>query len=582
MWGDGLPWLIGYVILTFLWVIPLLVLWSISFCFTRRRKDPARVGFVWMKIVYPFWILSSLVYTAQGALAIWYDQDVPLNVKNGTGIVVNLEQWQTHLGDIALLFARVADISLLITFLELASGFTRVLCLHEGKPQPSHKRLRYIALPLTFVLFVLSVIVFAWRTSEFSFYYDLKRYDKPEDGSPFLDTPEFPANRQDWWVVRRTISGLDMSVRYLVWIASTPTLVYVSYVTHKTRINPPVRKFISSLLACTILDWIRLGVNAFFHPDLNLVYVYFDIALLIGAFVNYLLMFIILIIILCIGFRKSKGLWSTPQKWNTLPKNIDSATAGPEISPYIPALQQRQQQQQQEQHLQQQQQQQPVMAWQGQQPTRPPSYAPGHQQQQPNFNQQQPPHHPLPHSVIPQQPPLYYPQPQYPQQEQPQDSQPQHPLLHQLQIPKPVYQLNVVTQPSSSSLPPPQPPSLSPSSSTQTQTYQTPSQLQPTRLEIDEQKVLLMPFGPSSSSSPAAAAAAKQKMMMQKALLMRPSSSPAEENVVADGFQMQQEQQQQQQEQQQKVLLPYEPASSPADNVADGFQMQQQQQQQER
>ncbi|KAK3995318.1 hypothetical protein QBC44DRAFT_284603 [Cladorrhinum sp. PSN332] len=467
MWGYDLPWLIGYTILIFIWVIPLLVLWSISFCFVRRKKDPARVGIVWMKIVYPLWLLSSFLYAVQAGLAIWYDQDIPDNYMYNPMLQVNLEQWQFHLGEVALLLARVADISLLITFIEIASGF--ILCLNQGKPAPSRKRLRYITFAFAFALFALSVILFSLRTSHFLGAFNAQRALGPYHQT---DRPEI-----DWvarWNTYLMLWRFDRAQRFLIWIASLPTLVYVSYVTHQTRVNRLLRKFISPLLACAILNLLRLLTIAFWYPPEDLRYVSF-IIIIVGSFVNYVVMFIILIILFCIGFRKSKGLWSTPQKWNTtMPSKINVITTAPGMSPYPPTTQEAIQQPQP----------QPGMTWQAQQQTRPPSYNPQHhQQQQASFEQQQP------QQQQQQQPPLYYPQTQseYQQQAQP-PQQPQHPLLQQLEIPKPVYQL--VTQESQTP---------SPSGS---RTYQTPSPLQPTRLEIDEQKVLLTgPIGPPPSAA---------------------------------------------------------------------------------
>ncbi len=48
---------IGDTVLTGLWVTPLAVLWFISLCLARRRKDPARVGVAWLKAVFPVSVL---------------------------------------------------------------------------------------------------------------------------------------------------------------------------------------------------------------------------------------------------------------------------------------------------------------------------------------------------------------------------------------------------------------------------------------------------------------------------------------------------------------------------------------------
>ncbi len=49
------------LVLYALFIKPLFILWVISLCIARRKSDPARVGFSWMKAVYPFWILYVIL-----------------------------------------------------------------------------------------------------------------------------------------------------------------------------------------------------------------------------------------------------------------------------------------------------------------------------------------------------------------------------------------------------------------------------------------------------------------------------------------------------------------------------------------
>ena len=55
---------IGTAVLSGLWITPLSILWFISLCLARRKKDPARVGVAWMKAVFPFWILYESLAVA--------------------------------------------------------------------------------------------------------------------------------------------------------------------------------------------------------------------------------------------------------------------------------------------------------------------------------------------------------------------------------------------------------------------------------------------------------------------------------------------------------------------------------------
>ncbi|KAK4224204.1 hypothetical protein QBC38DRAFT_331735, partial [Podospora fimiseda] len=423
---------LGYAVLIFIWVIPLLVLWSISFCFIRCKKDPARTGMVWIKIVYPLWLASSVLYTVQAALWAWYDKIMENRdyMIYDPMLKVDLEAAQFHTGELAMLLSRTADICLLVTLIELASGF--IICLNEGSPPPFRKRIRYITFALASVLFILSVIVFALRTSHRLVYLnaqmDLGNYHQDE-------FPSLPYD--DLYNHYEMLRRFDRAIRFLIWIASVATLVYVSYATHQTKVNRILRKssmfmftnprkqqFISPLLACSILDMLRLLAISFFYPYDSYFFSYsLYIPTMLGGFVNYVFMFIILIILYCIGFRKSKGLWSTPQKWNTIGSdkvNEFPPTAPAGMSPFYPPPTTQEATQQ------------PGMPWQPHQQTRPPSYNPQH----PSFATQQPQE---------QQLPLYYPQTTQIQghhhQQQPINPNPQHPpLLQPLEIPEPTYQ----------------------------------------------------------------------------------------------------------------------------------------------
>jgi hypothetical protein len=48
---------IVYVVLTGILIKPLFILWLVSLCLARRKNDHARVGFTWMKLVFPFYVL---------------------------------------------------------------------------------------------------------------------------------------------------------------------------------------------------------------------------------------------------------------------------------------------------------------------------------------------------------------------------------------------------------------------------------------------------------------------------------------------------------------------------------------------
>jgi len=55
--SETVVWDIVNVVLTGLFIKPLFVIWLVSLCLARRKNDHARVGFTWLKLVFPFYIL---------------------------------------------------------------------------------------------------------------------------------------------------------------------------------------------------------------------------------------------------------------------------------------------------------------------------------------------------------------------------------------------------------------------------------------------------------------------------------------------------------------------------------------------
>jgi hypothetical protein len=55
--SDIQTWTIVNVVLTGIPIKPLFIIWLVSLCLARRKNDHARVGFTWLKLVFPFYIL---------------------------------------------------------------------------------------------------------------------------------------------------------------------------------------------------------------------------------------------------------------------------------------------------------------------------------------------------------------------------------------------------------------------------------------------------------------------------------------------------------------------------------------------
>ncbi len=50
---DQVTWTIVNAALGGIMIKPLFIIWIVALCMARRRSDPARAAFTWMKVVFP-------------------------------------------------------------------------------------------------------------------------------------------------------------------------------------------------------------------------------------------------------------------------------------------------------------------------------------------------------------------------------------------------------------------------------------------------------------------------------------------------------------------------------------------------
>ncbi|KAK4238354.1 hypothetical protein C8A03DRAFT_15175 [Achaetomium macrosporum] len=376
---------IGYCVLAGLWITPLSILWFISLCLARRKQDPARVGVAWMKATYPIWNLALGLNLIWSALRIWlyYGEDIYMYTSFSRR---SLDRAISHISVMGSFFQHLADILLFVTFVELGSGF--LLCQNGGQPTPIRRSNRIAILVWGAVLLVLSIALMGVNHSTIGRSYDAS--SSAESDNAISDIV--------------SLIRLEGAVTILMWLTSIPVLAFASYVVHKTKNNYALRSSAVLLLVATILDFIRLiismAINAAVYLGNPARYVVYGtdvdpaVIFVVEPFFNFVFMFVILVLLFCLGIRKSRGLWSSPQSgWNLpmpvafLPPGQGVPMAAPQQMPMPMPMPM----------------QQPTM--QGAQGTQGlPAYLQYHQQQQ----QQQP-------QPQPQQVPqgyYYYPQPQ--------------------------------------------------------------------------------------------------------------------------------------------------------------------------
>ncbi|KAL1835807.1 hypothetical protein VTJ49DRAFT_6038 [Mycothermus thermophilus] len=299
----------GEIVLAGLWVVPLSVLWFISLCVARRKRDPARTGIAWLKAAYPFFILSLFLWTIAGGLRLWYWLD---DYSWGSSFMENLNRATRHVSGVSSFLRNIGDILLFITFVELAIGF--MICLKGNAEQSSAPKTgRIIILVWSFILFVISIA-----------YLGVSQDNTSKTKSSYSSRdPDLPWALQQWVMLNRLYGALLI----LLWLTSLPMVVLSSVVMHRVRANYQLKRLASLFLVATILNALRLTILTaidihYYLTDVEgAVYYGVDVPLavtfIVQPFFNHVFLFVLLVLLFVLAVRKRNGLWSQPQpEWN--------------------------------------------------------------------------------------------------------------------------------------------------------------------------------------------------------------------------------------------------------------------------
>jgi len=290
----------GFTVLAGIFVLPLSILWFVSFCLARRRRDPARVGIAWMKAVFPTWNLSLMLYTVKGGLQAWTWFDDFTSSESRA-----LNQIISHLGSVAGFLNYVASIFLFITLVELAGGY--LLCLKGGgEPSPIRRFARIAVLAWSFVLLVLVIAEFGLNESY------ITRFSRVTT-----------LNRDSYYSASLTLLRLDSANYILFWLTTLPILGYCAFVVHKTRALEQLRSGAILVLVCAALNFVRQIITMAINIHANLINIAAAITTgsdeslavgwIVSPFFDFVPMFVILVILFSLAIRKHKGLWSQEQ-----------------------------------------------------------------------------------------------------------------------------------------------------------------------------------------------------------------------------------------------------------------------------
>ncbi|KAJ4190316.1 hypothetical protein NW755_005458 [Fusarium falciforme] len=359
--------------------IPASILFFCALCLTRRRKDPARTAFTYLKLAllvfagYAFFEVCTAALTVAGVRArndgYYYDSYDAINAIQITASSTSV---------IANFFDKIVDILVMIMLLRISTG---IVIAQSGHAGPIGKILRLGSYAFGSLLAILTIAVLGLQIRFVAAFYGDSFYRTDLDEVPGEDA--FNKARQ-----------IDFSFRVLVFVAALGIVARSVMV----KMQPKAEKTLSwcsTMLIAMSVAWllrttyIMASIAAWsdFSNSRNDRYeFYYNILdVVFGVWPQ----FTVLCMVFALGTAKSNGLWSTPQPFNAPQGNQQTAWGysynnGPQ--PTAPPMVQQQPQFQQPQ---QQQFQQPPQQ-QYQQPPQQQYQQPQQQQYQQQYQQPQP------------------------------------------------------------------------------------------------------------------------------------------------------------------------------------------------
>ncbi|KAI7762328.1 hypothetical protein LZL87_006723 [Fusarium oxysporum] len=143
--------------------IPSVILFFCSFCLVRRKRDPARTAFTYLKLAllvfsgYAFFEFASYVVSVVHS-QLYYsgriDSDFDSHYSKTLLVTVQV------LATLALIYDMVTDILVMIILLRLGTG---IVMVQTGRPDPKGKILRLVSYIAAAILFILALTAFGLR-----------------------------------------------------------------------------------------------------------------------------------------------------------------------------------------------------------------------------------------------------------------------------------------------------------------------------------------------------------------------------------------------------------------------------------
>ncbi|KAF5006293.1 hypothetical protein FDECE_7324 [Fusarium decemcellulare] len=358
--------------------IPTVILFFCSLCLARRRKDPARTAFTYLKLAllvfagFCFFQICSAALSLAYTRTIYHENVDSIYVDND--VLIDISKAMRATWTVATLLDMITDILVMIILLRVSTG---IVIAQSGDAGLIGKILRFASYGLAVFLGALAVAAFALRVQFIVLFYDNNLYTS--------------ASSADKYEKGRQVAFVFYVFVFLISLAIVARSIMV-------KVQPKAEKTLSTcsniLIAASVIwllrttfdmaslaAWTNLS-DVLDDPEYK---VWYDIVTVIFAIYP---QFIVLCLILAIGRMKKDGLWSTQQPFMQTQGNQQTAWGYSYNAPQptaAPMAQQQQQPYQQQPQYQQQYQQPQQPGWQPQQPQQ--GYFPA-QQQTPQYPQQ--------------------------------------------------------------------------------------------------------------------------------------------------------------------------------------------------
>ncbi|KAK2600211.1 hypothetical protein QQS21_005085 [Conoideocrella luteorostrata] len=300
---DASIWTMVHAAATGFMMVPILITGLLTLVLARRRQDPARVAFIWLKGCHPLLLLSLTCIISADILNVilfsWQNDGGYYDTANHThDEISSLIRSERYLSFCGNLFEHLVDLIFVLVLVELGNGLMYSL---DRQSSGYQIKLRYTAYVTILFLFSMAMSYFGQPTSAWVAY-----WNGSESNSSYAQLTQS----------LKIVGKLGASFYIPSWIVSIAQVAYASFVMRKHKAGVLTRHVAILYLTITVLDFVRWTFFLVLYAQWILPAQenpsWWN---LIDALGNTWIRFSQLVMLLIIGMRRKKGIWTTHQSW---------------------------------------------------------------------------------------------------------------------------------------------------------------------------------------------------------------------------------------------------------------------------